>query len=240
VSGYKRSLDKVLNAKIWTQNQKFFLGGFVFSKSQQLYLKSKNLPGPIKFIKHPTPLRVRKWKIESFLKNPTFLHVGVHCRNVDFFVAVARREHQTAKYSILAPRERDYTLYLSQYRKNDVGILSRMNKTQYNDALASMVIFINLSNAAANNAVLECIARGTPILVNNVGGMEDYLGEKYPLYYSTKKQAKQIIKKIAQNPDILHRASTYLLSRRYKFSIQRFLVDVEKGLKIMVKQYDYY
>ncbi len=234
VSGYERSLEKILNSKIWAYNQKFFLGGFVFSKSQQIYLESKKLPAPVRLVLHPTQMRVKKWNLKSFLKNPTFLHVGIHCRNVDFFVAMARQRYQVEKYILLSPRERDYALYLSRYQKSGVKIQTRIDKDRYNRTLASSVVFINLSDATANNTVLECIARGTPILINNVGGVEDYLGKTYPLYYSNKKQAEQIISKITHNPNTLNHVSAYLLRRRHKFSIQRFLIDVEKGLKIMI------
>jgi hypothetical protein len=32
--------------------------------------------------------------------------------------------------------------------------------------------------------VLECIVRKTPIVVNKLPGVVDYLGENYPLYFS--------------------------------------------------------
>ena len=45
-------------------------------------------------------------------------------------------------------------------------------------------MFIDLFDAAANNTVLECIVRKTPIIVNKIPGVVDYLGEGYPLYFS--------------------------------------------------------
>lgn len=110
-----------------------------------------------------------------------------------------------------------------------------MSNIDYNEALTSSVVCINLSNAAANNIVLECIARGTPLLINNVGGVEDYLGKKYPLYYVSKKHVEQMTQKIKHDPSILSRTHTYLLKRRQKFLMQRFLQEIEKGLGVMIK-----
>ena len=38
-------------------------------------------------------------------------------------------------------------------------------------------------DAAANNTILECIIRNTPIIVNKLPPIIDYLGEDYPLYF---------------------------------------------------------
>lgn len=235
VSGYERSLEKILSSKTWKHNKKFFLGGFVFSKSQREYLENKKISRPIRQVMHPTQMKVKKWNLKSFLKNPTLLHVGVHCRNIDFFLAVAKRRCQQEKYVLLSAKERDYATYLTQYQWAGAKIQARLNKKEYNKVLTSSVVFINLSNAAANNIVLECIARGTPILINNVGGVEDYLGKIYPLYYSSRKHAEQIINKLKRDPNILSHASAYLLNRRHKFLMQRFLQDVSKGLRKMIQ-----
>ena len=55
---------------------------------------------------------------------------------------------------------------------------------EYDELLTKNVIFIDFFDAAANNAIVECIIRGTPIIVNKVGGIEEYLGENYPLYFN--------------------------------------------------------
>ena len=55
---------------------------------------------------------------------------------------------------------------------------------EYDELLTKNVIFIDFFDAAANNAIVECIIRGTPIIVNKVGGIEEYLGVNYPLYFN--------------------------------------------------------
>ena len=52
-----------------------------------------------------------------------------------------------------------------------------------NDYLEN-IVFIELYDAAANNTVVECIVRNTPILVNKIPAIIDYLGHDYPLYYN--------------------------------------------------------
>ena len=35
----------------------------------------------------------------------------------------------------------------------------------------------------ANNAVVECIVRNTPLVVNRLPALEEYLGKDYPLFF---------------------------------------------------------
>jgi hypothetical protein len=43
---------------------------------------------------------------------------------------------------------------------------------------------MDLYDATSNNAIVECIIRNTPIIVNKLPGVVDYLGENYPLYFN--------------------------------------------------------
>ena len=43
-------------------------------------------------------------------------------------------------------------------------------------------------------------------------------------------QVEQIIDKIKNDPKILSRTNTYLLKRRRRFSVQKFLTEVKRGL----------
>lgn len=54
---------------------------------------------------------------------------------------------------------------------------------EYDNYLTNNIVLIHLFDAAANNAVLECIVRGTPMLINKLDGVVEYLGEAYPLYF---------------------------------------------------------
>jgi hypothetical protein len=55
---------------------------------------------------------------------------------------------------------------------------------EYDELLSKNIVFIDLFDAAANNTILECIIRNTPIIVNKLPPIIDYLGEDYPLYFN--------------------------------------------------------
>ena len=59
-----------------------------------------------------------------------------------------------------------------------------LSNDEYDDLLAKGAIcFLNLSDASAVNTVMECIQRGTPLLVNRHPALEEVLGPDYPGFY---------------------------------------------------------
>jgi hypothetical protein len=68
-------------------------------------------------------------------------------------------------------------------------INARIDDTAYDEMLSHSVVFADLYDAGACNAVIECMVRGTPILVNRLPALEDYLGLRYPLFYESLEEA---------------------------------------------------
>lgn len=66
--------------------------------------------------------------------------------------------------------------------------------SEYDNLFIDNVIFIHMFDAAANNAIIECIARNTPIVINKLEGAVDYLGEDYPLYFDTLEEVPNLLK----------------------------------------------
>lgn len=60
---------------------------------------------------------------------------------------------------------------------------SRVSNEIYDRLLSENVVFVEFFTAAANNAVVECIVRNTPLVVNRLPALEEYLGKDYPLFY---------------------------------------------------------
>jgi hypothetical protein len=54
---------------------------------------------------------------------------------------------------------------------------------EYDELLEKNIVFIELIDASANNTILECIIRNTPVIVNKLEAVVEYLGEDYPLYF---------------------------------------------------------
>jgi len=53
-------------------------------------------------------------------------------------------------------------------------------------------VFLNLIEAGGCTTVIECISRNTPIIINRLESLEEYLGKSYPLFYESVEQAEAI------------------------------------------------
>jgi hypothetical protein len=99
---------------------------------------------------------------------------------------------------------------------------------EYDDLLTKNIVFIDLSAAVANNTVLECIVRNTPIIVNKIGGVPFYLGEDYPLYFKNYDD----IPKLLNDPNAIRAAHIYLKNMdKTDLSIDYFLKQLKDILK---------
>jgi len=78
----------------------------------------------------------------------------------------------------------------SRYRDN-TSDHDYLPPSDYDDWLTRNIVFLDLLCASANNAVIECIARATPLLVNPLPSVVEYLGEDYPLYYNSLEEAAE-------------------------------------------------
>jgi len=68
------------------------------------------------------------------------------------------------------------------------------------------VVFLNLFDALGVTTMVECIMTRTPLLINRVGAVAEYLGDGYPLYYATLDEAAEKL----QDTDLLLAARDYL------------------------------
>lgn len=74
-----------------------------------------------------------------------------------------------------------------------VEIIREVSNAEYDNLITSNVVFINLINASACNTILECIRCYTPIAVNPLPAVVEYLGADYPLYYNTFEEALELL-----------------------------------------------
>ena len=69
--------------------------------------------------------------------------------------------------------------------------LLRLSNIDYDILLSENLVFVYLYDAIANNTLIECLARATPILVNPLPAVVEYLGLEYPMYFSNLSEAAE-------------------------------------------------
>jgi hypothetical protein len=143
-------------------------------------------------IKHPSEIPDLRWSPGRFLGNRSkmLLQVGWYLRNTHAIyqahiqsLFTKARLHQTSAEIVEnhwrcaehAPPGRRWI--------GEVREIPAVTNCEYDRLLSENVVFVELLSAAANNTVVECIARNTPIVINRHAGPEYYLGPHYPLFY---------------------------------------------------------
>jgi hypothetical protein len=87
-----------------------------------------------------------------------------------------------------------------------VVALDFVSNRRYDRLLSENIVFLDLIDASANNAIIECIARNTPLLVNPIPPVIEYLGENYPFFYNSLEEAARK----AENLDLVLETHRYL------------------------------
>ncbi len=112
------------------------------------------------------------------------------------------------------------------YVENTSNVLQVSNE-EYDRLLSENIVLLWLYDANANNAVIECIARATPLLVNPLPAVVEYLGQEYPLYFTTLSEAAAK----ALDPGLILDAHNYLATceTRAKLTPEFFLRSVRES-----------
>jgi len=124
-------------------------------------------------------------------KEKNIVQLGYWLRKLD---AIAELDTNYDKYWMPSNYECG-ALLLRQYYQNkgvdwfyqkalwkDVKVLDFLTNENYDDFLSCSIVLLDLYDSSANNAIIECISRATPVMVNRIPAVVEYLGEDYPLY----------------------------------------------------------
>lgn len=89
----------------------------------------------------------------------------------------------------------------------------------YDRALRRSVVFLSLFDASAVNTVLDCLFFHTPLVVNRLPALQEYLGRDYPLFYTQLEEAEALL----QDAQAIERGHEYLRQKdRTPFSFASF------------------
>jgi hypothetical protein len=81
-----------------------------------------------------------------------------------------------------------------------------------------------LIDCSAANTIIECIVRNTPILINKLPSIIEYLGKDYPFYYDNLLDAATK----ANSIDLIKKTYAYLKSMdKTKLKLETFINDIK-------------
>jgi hypothetical protein len=182
-------LERLIRMDDWKKSMAHCRGLWTLTDYQKNFLLDNDVPVPVAKVYYPMDAEVEQFSFDKFLRNPRrrLLFIGEFLRRYQpFFDLHAPGFEKT----LLRSGDVDINVLKQKVVENDsVSSLHSVDDATYDRLLAENIVFLNLFDAGAVTTVIECVVRGTPILVNKVGGVSEYLGEDYPLYYETLEEA---------------------------------------------------
>jgi polysaccharide pyruvyl transferase WcaK-like protein len=121
---------------------------------------------------------------------------------------------------------------INNYINKEVRMIEYLNNEDYDEILSKYVVFLKLYDASAVNTLIECIVRNTPIIINKLPAVVEYLGENYPLYFVNIEEVPLLLKRRLFNNKI-KKAHKYLKNMNKDFlKVEYFINSLTKIIKL--------
>lgn len=232
-----KTLDAVLQEPRFVRSRPHLKGIVALSEHSGDWLHER-LGVPVLVTKHPTEMVQKTFSWEAFEANPDkrLVQIGWYLRNYRAIYQVAvpswiGKVHlaQTRPPSVAEARRRT-DLYSPFRDRPDVGktdVVSWLDNDAYDDLLTRNIIFLELFDASANNAIIEAIARNVPVVVNRHPAVAEYLGADYPLFYDTLDEVEGLLEmpRIRAAHEHIHALD------KSEFSIETFIDRVDRFVR---------
>lgn len=197
-------------------------GIYVLSKYHREFLKCFIKTVPVDVFYLPTEVPDLSFNFDEFVKNPNkkIANIGWWCRKLssihklDADSSIYQKirtqvfGNQNAVEQVMAIEAMFDGRALSDEQVKSVVDVRHMPKEEYDELLSKNIVFLDLYDASANNVIVECMVRGTPILVNPLPAVVEYLGADYPFYFTTHAEAEKKLKNIV----LIKATNDYLVS----------------------------
>jgi len=211
--------DTIFHTENWQKSLPYCRGLFTLSHYHRQNLEKK-LALPIDNMVFPTETPALTWSWERFSKNPEkkIVQVGWWLRKLHTIFQLPTPPHKYQKIFLkvthtdldsLMKKEREILLRQGEFDDSmyqTARSISFIPDDQYDRLLAENIVIINLYDASANNTIIECLARNTPILVNPIEPVTEYLGRDYPFYFSSLEEAARK----AEDLDLIYSTHQFL------------------------------
>jgi len=181
------------------------LGFFALSEYHASWLRTE-LGKPVEVLYHPVDFEVPQFDFAAFNQQPVrpLLHIGWWLRRFESFNRLDGSGYEKRLLRLSDKNAQDSVSRITW--RDDVKLTDYLSDGDFDALLSRSVVFADLIDTSANNVVVDCIARGTPLLVNRHPATEEYLGEKYPLFYRTLDEASDLL----HDDDALINASLHM------------------------------
>lgn len=200
-------IERMVASEMFQQSLPHCLGLFTLSNDLAEFLRAR-VGVTVSALVHPTEIPPALFDFESFLANAgkKVISIGWWLRrtlSIQYLPLDATSPYRKIRLKLGDPlldttqKGLSRLEFVHEWRNRKLDASYRDNTietgylppAEYDDWLTRNIVFLDLLCAGANNAVIECIARGTPLLVNPLPSVVEYLGADYPLYFHSLEEA---------------------------------------------------
>ena len=175
---------------------------------------------PVKVLLHPKPNTGHCFDLDYYLANPSIRHSGFYARNIINFI----KFDTNIRKVIYSDRENRNNVYNKTLNSNSHSIIYKsqyLENSDYIHLLTTSIGFSFFDDCSASNSILEHIMTHTPLIINRIPPIEEYLGRDYPLFIDCLDGKND---KLLLDINFIKDVSQYLeqVSKREEFSIDYF------------------
>lgn len=180
---------------------------------------------------HPTSLDCELFSIKKYTATDVkkVVQIGVYGRKTTsiFQLDINRLKHQKLVVGIRSPNAylmllTESYLYDIPLESGNVEILGYLTNGEYDKLLSESIALVDFYDSSANNAIIECMARATPIIAKRHAASIEYLGANYPMFFDHIDEVSDDFLDI----DRVFMTHKYLLKRRNLISGEHFLDSI--------------
>ena len=165
---------------------------------------------------HPIELNTelnKTFNFNEFKESKRIFHIGWWLRNFKTFIDFCFPRGFQKNILVKKDFESEWNHLSSNFDLTNIQVVKDLNNKDYEEIFRNTCIFCDMEDAVANNVVLECIKFNTPIIVKKNDSIIEYLGEDYPLYFSTQEDLTRMeFSTTEEFLNIILKAHEYLLN----------------------------
>jgi hypothetical protein len=227
---YYSAPQVIFASSCWRESVPYCRGLLTLSEFMAGWLRQRT-GLPVVALVHPTEIPEVRFDWPRYTQNPQpkIIQVGWWLRRFRSIYELPVSSFQRAILTpVLPQRDADFRQALTrdiaqatQRLAGEEPVLKLPYQTPraFDELLAENIVFLHLYDSVCNNTVIECIVRDTPVLVNPLPSIVEYLGPEYPLYFATLAEAA----KKAEDSGCVRAAHEYLhVLPKYPFTTEYF------------------
>ena len=165
------------------------------SHKEYIYLNYPEYRNSLVSIYHPIKMRRNEknnFQYELFVNHPRIFHIGWWLRNFKTFIDLHLSKEFQKNILVKKDFEKQWLTISKNFDIQNIQIVYELENDEYEKIFKNSCLFLHLEDTVANNVILECIRFNTPIIVNKLDSIVEYLGQDYPFYFSNTDELKEI------------------------------------------------